>query len=97
MAGDFNTHSNRWDDGFPTRGGTTPDILMDVAARLGVSYSRLNNYGVTHISNDPTKQGTVIDLVFCEDISLSNCPTLRGDLRGTSDHIPLLFQCSNRG
>jgi endonuclease/exonuclease/phosphatase family metal-dependent hydrolase len=89
MGGDFNCHSRECDDNVPHH-RTTPMLLVDTAALLGLEYARPENPGHTYESRADIRVRSVIDLVFITpDTTLSARVRREVNLQGQSDHIPL--------
>jgi hypothetical protein len=89
MGGDFNCHSREWDNAVPHH-RTTPILLVDTAASLGLEYARPENPGHTFESRANTNVRSVLDLIFVpSDSTLSARVQREVNLQGQSDHIPL--------
>jgi endonuclease/exonuclease/phosphatase family metal-dependent hydrolase len=89
MGGDFNCHSSEWDDNVAHH-RTTPILLLDMAANLGIEYAPPCNPGPTFVSRADPNIRSVIDLVFVSPSNvIAAAPYRREDLQGQSDHIPL--------
>jgi hypothetical protein len=89
MGRDFNCHLREWDDGIPHH-RTTPILLVDMAASLGLEYARPENPGHTYRSRANIRVRSIIDLVFVTpDTTLSARVHREVNLQGQSDHILL--------
>ncbi|KAJ3522438.1 hypothetical protein NMY22_g11892 [Coprinellus aureogranulatus] len=89
MAGDFNCHSSEWDPAVQHH-RTTPILLVDTAARLGLEYAPPSNPGPTFVSRADPNVRSVIDLMFLPpgDV-IASAPERATNLQGESDHVPL--------
>ncbi|KAJ3520391.1 hypothetical protein NMY22_g12781 [Coprinellus aureogranulatus] len=89
MAGDFNCHSSEWDPAVQHH-RTTPILLIDTAARLGLEYAPPSNPGPTFVSRADPNVRSVIDLMFLPpgDV-IASAPERATNLQGESDHVPL--------
>ncbi|KAJ3533627.1 hypothetical protein NMY22_g7254 [Coprinellus aureogranulatus] len=63
MTRDFNCHSSEWDPAVQHH-QTTPILLVDTAARLGLEYAPPSNPGPTFVSRANPNGRSVIDLMF---------------------------------
>ncbi|KAJ3527773.1 hypothetical protein NMY22_g9661 [Coprinellus aureogranulatus] len=89
MAWDFNCHSSEWDPAVQHH-RTTPILLVDTAARLGLEYAPPSNLGSTFVSRADPNVRSVIDLMFLPpgDV-IASAPERATNLQGESDHVPL--------
>ena len=66
-------------------------MLCDAASDMGLALSLPRAPGPTHFPRDRSKAPSVIDLTFVkEDLCDEISPVIEPDLRGSSDHAPLL-------
>ncbi|KAJ3502935.1 hypothetical protein NMY22_g18421 [Coprinellus aureogranulatus] len=89
MARDFNCHSSEWDP-VVQHHWTTPILLVDTAARLGLEYAPPSNPGPTFVSRADPNVRSVIDLMFLPpgDV-IASAPERATNLQGKLDHVPL--------
>jgi hypothetical protein len=89
MGRDFNCHSWEWDNAVPHH-RTTPILLVETAASLGLEYVRPENPEHTYESRANVRVRAVIDLVFVTpDTTLSARVHREVNLQGQLDHISL--------
>jgi len=92
MGGNFNCRHQSWD---PQRLVTNvhTDRLEVAATCLGLSRSTLEEEGPTHFPYNTQLEPTVIDLVYIPmELSLQVEHCICPDIRGMSDHAPLLSE-----
>ncbi|KAJ3529443.1 hypothetical protein NMY22_g9001 [Coprinellus aureogranulatus] len=89
MGGDFNCHSSEWDPAVQHH-RTTPILLVDTAAQLGLEYAPPSNLGPTFVSRADLNVRSVIDLTFLPpgDV-IAGAPERATNLQGELDHVPL--------
>jgi len=92
MGGDFNCRHHSWDPWGPVT-NMHADRLESAATCIGLVRGTLVEEGPTHFPYNPLLEPTVIDLVYVpEELSLRVRHHICPDIRGMSDHAPLLSE-----
>ncbi|PIL30328.1 hypothetical protein GSI_07512 [Ganoderma sinense ZZ0214-1] len=88
MGGDYNLHSRRWDTVYPTTSTATQLAKAD-ALHGALGHNLISPPDVvTHIPDNTSLHGTVIDLVWA-DADIHTTMQVRAAARGFSDHALL--------
>jgi len=97
MGGDFNCRHRSWDPRGPAS-NVHADRLESAASRLGLSCGMPVVVGPTHFPYNPLLKPTVINLVYIpEELLLRVHHSIHLDIRGSSDHAPLLTELPTPG
>jgi hypothetical protein len=90
MCGNFNVCHSAWDPGGPSE-NVHADHLMAAAESLGLTFSTLVEAGRMHFPYNKALMATIIDLMFIPtEVSLTVEHSILADMRGMSDHTPLM-------
>ena len=92
MGGDFNCRHHSWDPQGPVP-NVHADQLESAATHLRLTQGTPVEEGPTHFPYNPLLEPTVINLVYIpEELSLKVNHSICPDIRGSSDHAPLLME-----